>query len=173
MVAITKAELKKNYERHLGNITSCPGLPDFMDSFVNLEVTHTFAESNMNLNSHNQKWKLAFVRKSPLPPKDTWTEVPFYTCRAEHGAGIYYIAMQEDSPVSVDAIKSHPFYDFQISSIKIESDETVFIDWKGNYIIGKEDSHEIPSGRTIVRTDKDYSSGEKGQQVMQTSCRNP
>jgi len=108
----------------------------------------------MNPNSQNKKWKLAFVRKSPLPPEDTWTEVPFFTCMADQDASKYYIAMQEDSPVNVEAIKSYPFYDFQISSIKIEPDETVFIDWEGNYIIGKEDSYKMPAGRIIVRAYK-------------------
>jgi hypothetical protein len=46
MLMIEKTELKKNFETHLRNFAALTEPPGFMDMSINLEVTHTFAESN-------------------------------------------------------------------------------------------------------------------------------
>lgn len=47
MVEITKEKSKENLKMHLSKLTSDnnPEAPSFMEKFINLEVTHTFAES--------------------------------------------------------------------------------------------------------------------------------
>jgi hypothetical protein len=111
----------------------------------------------MKTNYQNQKWGLAFVRKSPLPPKLTWTEVPFYTYLTEMDDTKYYRAMQVDCPIDIEAIKSYPVYDIKILSILIEQDETVFIDWKGDYFIDKENCRNLSDDRLIFLSEcKEY-----------------
>jgi hypothetical protein len=98
----------------------------------------------------NQKWGLAYVRKSPLPPDRTWTEAPFYTYLTGEDGTIFYRAMRKDRPVSVEAIESFPVLSFIGSPVEIKPDEAVFIDWEGNYFIGKESDVERPVDRNII-----------------------
>lgn len=109
----------------------------------------------MNVNPENQKWGVAFVIKSPLPPQNTWTEVPFYTYLIEEGRTKIYRAMQKDCPIDIDAVKSYPVIDFSFATVPIKFDESVFIDWEGNYFIGKEDSYELPVDRNYIYRGKD------------------
>lgn len=93
------------------------------------------------------------MRKSPLPPDQTWTEVPFYTYLIGENKEIFYTAMREDRPVSLEAIKSFPvanLINFPAGVVEIEPDEAVFIDWEGNYFIGKESDIERPLDRIVI-----------------------
>jgi hypothetical protein len=93
------------------------------------------------------------VRKSPLPPDQTWTEVPFYTYFVEQDTKKFCKAMREDRPVDIDAIESYPVISFVNTNTYISPDETVFIDWEGNYFIAKEDGIELPTPRNIIYTE--------------------
>ncbi|MDR2384091.1 MAG: hypothetical protein LBD80_00315 [Tannerella sp.] len=108
----------------------------------------------MNINFKNERWGLAYVRKTPLPPDQTWREVPFYTYLADRDENKYYKAKHKDRPIDIDAIESYLVISFIFSFIEIKPDETVFIDWEGNYFIGKEDSLELPANRNIIYLDK-------------------
>lgn len=104
----------------------------------------------MNTDNLGYRWGLAYVRKSPLPPNKTWMEVPFYTYLIEQGPDCFYKAMREDRPVDIEAITSYPvLQSFVGTNTYISPDETVYIDWEGNYFIAKEGRTDL-TGRRII-----------------------
>jgi hypothetical protein len=107
----------------------------------------------MNIKSQDTEWGLAFIRESPLPPDQTWTEVPFYTYLMRQDKETFYKAMRKDRPVDITAIKSYPVLSFVDFSIEIKPEQAVFVDWEGNYFIDKENSVDLKN-RTIVHENK-------------------
>jgi hypothetical protein len=104
----------------------------------------------MNLDTEKNNWGVAFVRETPLPPYQTWRPVPYYTYLIDEDRTKYYIGKRKDRPINIEAIKSSPILSFIFSTEKIEMDETVFLDWEGNYFIGKKDSLKLSEGRNII-----------------------
>jgi hypothetical protein len=104
----------------------------------------------MNAEPQNPKWGLAYVRKSPLPPDQIWTEAPFYTYLIGEDKRQLYKAMRKDRPVSAEEVERFPVWSFTDSPVAIKPDEAVFIDWEGNYFIGKDSDVERSLTRKII-----------------------
>jgi hypothetical protein len=112
----------------------------------------------MNTDFNNISWGLAFVRETPLPPYKKWREVMYFTYII-NGAAIdktkFYIGKRADRTINIEAIKSRPVLDsFLNNNIKISTDETIFIDWNGNYFIGKKRDYYLPQNRVIIHRKK-------------------
>ncbi|MDR2472396.1 MAG: hypothetical protein LBD53_02370 [Tannerella sp.] len=106
----------------------------------------------MKTRENNIRWGLAFVRKTLLPAEGTWTEVPYYTYEINGDRSTYYKAQCKDFPIDLKAIESYPILEsFVACNYEIRPDQSVFIDWIGNYFIGKEDCFNIqPENITII-----------------------
>jgi hypothetical protein len=110
----------------------------------------------MKTDTKKNQWGLAFVSETSLPPEQTWREVPYFTYLINKGRKTYYVGKREDRPITIEAIESYPVLpSFTGSTVEIKMDETVFLDWKGNYFIGKKDSFELPEERKIIYRNND------------------
>jgi hypothetical protein len=126
---------------------------------------------NIKTDEETVRWGLAFVRKSPLPAEGTWTEVPYYTYIIGDNK-TYYKAKQKDFPVELTAIESYPVLDsFVPCNYEIKPAQSVFIDWRGNYFIGKTECFNLqPENITVIYRDNSILDKKDQIPVLNEAC---